>query len=510
MLLFLPVLTGILLVASFPRANQGYLAWIAFVPLIAFVFRTGTRIRAFWGGFAAAAITLTCLLTWIPTLLSHYGGMSSVPAWMCYALMIVLLACYPATACLLAKHWLMRGGQSFLLLFPFSWILFEYLLSLSPFGGFPWLLAGYSQSSCISVIQIADITGVYGISFLILSVNTAIVWLCFRRNWRLQSWAPLVAAAVLVAACVLYGGVALHRWERITPGFRTAMLQANFSIDVPESALNEKYRIRYPQMADSLKSQSIDLLVLPEAPTPVLFQQDASYREDFEKLARRYPFGLVLNNINDRVVEGIERYSNSAFFLDGKGALAGIYDKMHLVPFGEYIPLRRVFFFAESVTKDVGDFYPGQDFTIVNIGIRPSNAIICFEAVFPALVRRFVDRGSQLIINLTNDEWYGDSAAPYQHLAITRLRAVENRRYLLRATNSGISALIEPTGRIQSKTGILREAICEGRFAFLTEKTFYARYGDVFVFLCAIISCGIWMFVEYGNFRKRKRENSEE
>jgi apolipoprotein N-acyltransferase len=147
--------------------------------------------------------------------------------------------------------------------------------------------------------------------------------------------------------------------------------------------------------------------------------------------------------------------------------------------------------FIDIISKDVDSFSPGDDYRVVTIGSHPANVIICFEAVFPRLVRRFVQRGSQLIINLTNDRWYGDSAAPYQHLEIARFRAVENRRYLLRAANSGISAFIEPTGRIQTSTGILRQAICEGHFDFIEADTLYTRYGDVFVLLCAIISCGL-------------------
>jgi apolipoprotein N-acyltransferase len=238
----------------------------------------------------------------------------------------------------------------------------------------------------------------------------------------------------------------------------------------------------------------VDLLILPESPAPIAFQYDPAYRGIFEHLAKRYPLGLIFSNLSYRETGGAEQYFNSAYFLDRNGALEGVYDKMHLVPFGEYIPLKRLFFFAETVTKDVGSFTPGQDYRIVRIGEYPANAIICFEAAFPGLVRRFVQKGSQLIVNLTNDRWYGVSSAPYQHLTIARWRAVENRRYLLRAANSGITAFIEPTGRIQASAGILMQAVVRGRFAFLADQTPYTRYGDVFVFLCAIIVCGIVIY----------------
>jgi apolipoprotein N-acyltransferase len=496
MLLFLPVLTGLLLVASFPLMDQGYLAWVAFAPLIAFVSQTKNRKGAFGGGFAAAGVALSILLIWIPGVLSHYGGMSTALAWIAYGLMVAMLACYPALACVLAKHWILRGGKSFILLFPFIWIVFEYALSISPFGGFPWLLTGYSQSRWLNLIQIVDVTGIYGVSFLILMVNASVAWILLRRSFRFADWTPLLAAGLLLAACLLYGRMSLHRWENTHPRFQVAMLQANLSVDDPEQVQIARFRNDYVRMAKNLEAAPFDLLILPETPTPVLFQSDPVYRNDLQILSARFPLGLIFSNINYREEEGEERYSNSAFFLDRNGKLTGIYDKMHLVPFGEYIPLKKLFFFSESIIKDVGEFYPGNDPKIVKIGDRPSHAIICFEAVFPDLMRRFVNAGSQLIVNLTNDGWYGDSAAPYQHLAITRLRAVENRRFLLRATNSGVSAIIEPSGRIQSSTGILREAICTGHFAFLNEVTFYTRYGDVFVFLCAIISCGAWILIE--------------
>ena len=226
--------------------------------------------------------------------------------------------------------------------------------------------------------------------------------------------------------------------------------------------------------------------------------------------ARRFSLGILFNNVRYAETGGRERYYNSAFYLDGNGSLKGIYDKIHLVPFGEYIPLGHVLSFIGTISRDVGEFDPGRDPLIIPIGGHPSNAIVCFEAIFPELVRRFCEKGSQLIVNLTNDGWYGKSSAPYQHLAIARLRAVENRRYLIRAANTGFSALIEPSGRIQTSSGLFQEVTCEGRFAFLSEKTFYTRYGNVLVFLCAIILIAALVFVEWGKAGICRRRIEEE
>jgi apolipoprotein N-acyltransferase len=510
MLRFLPVLTGFLLVASFPRIHQGYLAWVAWIPLLVFIFYSKSAARAFVGGFIAAAIEFFILFIWIPPVIERYsGGSSTVMAWVAYGLMVSILACYPAIACALTKRLMVRGGNSFLLLLPAIWVLLEFAQSVFPFGGLPWLLAGYSQTGYLPIMQMADITGVYGISFLILWTNTAIAFL-FLRVPRRAAYVPALVAGVALAAGLLYGSSSLRRWGSIPPVFSVAMLQGNILFEDSEAVQVEKFRKGYRRMADSLKN-NIDLLILPESPTPVLFQYDTSYRQELGNLAARYPLGLVFNNIDRRDLEGEGRYFNSAFFLDGNGMLKGIYDKMHLVPFGEYFPFKHLFFFTEIVSKDVGEFHAGRDFRIVEIGNHPSNAIICFEAVFPSLVRRFVEKGSQLIVNLTNDGWYGRSVAPYQHLEIARWRAVENRRYLLRATNSGFSAVIEPTGNIQSATGLMQEGICEGRFAFISEKTIYTRYGNILVFLCAIISIGSAILAElrYGAFRKRQLRRNQ-
>ena len=448
----------------------------------------------------------------MPPVLTRYGGLPAALAWIAYGLLVAVLSCFTALACAVSKYFLQRGGNGFLFLFPAIWILSEYAVTYFPFGGFPWLLTGYTQANYLGVIQIADVTGVYGISFLVAWVNTMTAWIFVRRRHRTAIGIPLIATILFVAAGLAYGAVSLHRFQngrRFESGdrdYRVAMLQLNLSVDEPEQVLADKYRRGYQRMADGLIHSNVDLLVLPESPSPVFFQFDPAFRQAMANLARQFPLGIVFNNISTEE----EKYLNSAFYLDGNGDLKGVYSKIHLVPFGEYIPLKRFFSFIDSISRDVGEFAPGHEATLIEMDGHPSNAVICFEAIFPALVRRFSEKGSQLIINLTNDGWYGRSSAPYQHLAIARLRAVENRRYLIRAANSGFSALIEPTGRIQTSTGLFQEAVCEGRFAFLAGETFYTRYGDVLVFLCAIISVGSLIFIGYRNAAIRKQRRREE
>jgi len=501
--IILPVLSGILLAASFPRMGQGWLAWAALIPLILFLDQAKSRRIAFYGGFLTGVIEFFILMRWIPNVLSHYGSLSPVFAWILYGLFVCVLACYPAIACAVSKHWMLRCGNRLLLSFPLVWVLMEYAQTYAPLGGLPWLCAGYTQTKYLAILQIAEITGIYGISFLLLSFNTAIAWLILQKGRRWLDYTPLITAVLLIVVCLIFGQMRLGRWQMVKPGFQAAMLQGNISFDDPDAVLMDKSRYGYVRMADKLAPNKPDLLILPESPTPIFYQESYSYRRTMEQLSARYPLGLVLSNVNYRENDRDSIYFNSAFFLDRNGVLTGIYDKIHLVPFGEYIPFEKFFFFAETISKDVGGFSSGTTYRTFNVGNHPANAIICFEAIFPGLVRRFVNIGSQLIINLANDGWYGISDAPYQHLEITRLRAIENRRYLLRATNSGISAIIEPTGRIQTSTGLMKKAVCLGKFDFIKEKTFYTQYGDVFVFLCAIILLCLFVEVEYGHYKSR-------
>lgn len=501
----LPVVSGLLLAASFPAAGLGALAWVAWVPLLAAVDRARGRGGAFGAGLLAAGLYTGILLAWIPGVLVRHGGMAPVPAWGAYAALAALLALYPAAACLLVKHLMLRGGRGWILAFPAAWVLGEYALSLSPFGGLPWLLAGYTQADCLPVIQIADLAGVYGVSFLVLALNTAAAR-ALLAGGRVARLAPLGAAGALLLVSLLYGARQLERWEKVEPRYRAAMLQGNIGADEAEAAQAEKFQEGYVAMADRLPVGEIDLLVLPESPAPRLWQLDAGYRSAMRELAARYPLGLVLSNIRlgaEGEGNGEEpRYYNSAFFIDRRGEVAGIYDKIHLVPFGEYIPGSGFLSFVERISSDIGAFSPGGDPGVFSLGGNPASALICFEAVFPSLAREVTRRGSGLLLNLTNDEWYGPGAAPFQHLAISRFRAVENRRYLLRAANSGVTACIEPTGRIQSATGILRQAVGRGSFRFVREQGVYTRYGDVFIFLCAIILLVSVLWVE----RKKRRQ----
>lgn len=503
MLLLLPVLTGLLLAASFPRFDQFYLAWIALVPLILFVHRVHSIKAAFWGGLIAGLLQNSMLLIWMQPVLTRYGGISNGLSWLAFGLLMPVLSAYLAVACLVTKFLARRIGAAAIFLFPAILVCFEYLLSISPFGGFPWLLAGYSQSRFLSLIQIADVTGVYGISFLLACVSVSLSWIFITNYRKMRAYIPLAVMVALILSCLLYGRFSLRRWREADPPYRVAILQGNIAFEDPAASSVDKFLDRYARLANQAKHS--DLLILPESPTPASFDDDSKYRESLASLAKRHPLGMVFNNVrsSEKAVE-VEHF-NSAYLISQEGKPAGTYDQIHLVPFGEYIPLKQFLSFIDTISKDAGEYHPGQDIRIIRIGGRPANAIICFEAVFPGLARRFTLNGSELMINIVNDGWYGNTAAPYQHVQIARFRAIENRRYFLRAANTGISAVIEPNGAITAATGILKEAVCEAKFDFINYQTIYTRYGNVFIYLCAIISCGFLTFSAFKNNDRIRR-----
>ncbi len=472
----------------FPGLSQHYLAWIALAPLLWAILSSRSVLAAAGSGLLAGTVQWLLLLAWIPRVMMYYGGLPPVAAWALLALLSLYLGLYHAAACLCTRYCMNRGGPAYLLLFPFCWIGTECLRSYFLTGGFPWLLLGYSQTESPRLIQIADVTGVFGLSFFIAWVNTAAVWLWIYRRRLLLALCPTAGAVSMLLGLLLYGENALSRWERVNAPHTVVMLQGDLAPEESFAQLAWKSQEGYVAMLKEMGGAPVDLLLLPEAPAARSFQYDAEHRAAMQQLARGTRVGLVLNNVHREEAGESERYYNSAYFLAPDGGLLGRYDKIHLVPFGEYVPWSSLFFFLDTVTRDVGSFSPGSNYEVANMGGHPLNAVICFEAVFPQLSRRFVRKGSTLMVNLTNDRWYGDSAAPYQHLLMARWRAVENRRFFLRATNSGISAIITPTGKIQASSGLLREEVCSGRFGWIRETTVYSRHGEAFAVLCAIIT----------------------
>lgn len=475
--------------------------------------------RALSVGWIAGLIAFVGIVWWVVTAMHIYGKMPLLPS---YAVMLLLagylglfVGLYAAGVAKLqaaSRPWLILAAPSL-------WVTLE-LLRTHLLTGFPWELLGYSQYRVLTVIQIADATAVYGVSFLIVMVNIALSELLRHFLSRAAGaspamsplsrlpWKPLLATALAVGLTLLYGHTRLGD-EQATPADRTVnirLVQAN--IDQAhkwDAAYRRETLDRYDRLTTDGGAGS-DLIIWPEAATPFLFEQETPYREEVHRLVRSQGIPLLFGSPALRSYSTGKPYLlNSAYLLTGDGRIAGRYDKQHLVPFGEYIPLKSsLLFFLDKLVEGIGDFEAGPEPTILTIPAKPAppvasgpsssavgarfGVVICYEVIFPDLVRRFADRGADFMVTITNDAWFGWSAAPAQHFSMAVLRAVENRTAFARAANTGISGFIDRDGRILEASPIFEERALTGRLRAGNHPTFYSKYGDVFAYGCVIIA----------------------
>ena len=512
---FLAALSGVLQILIFPLPGLYILGWIAFAPLLVAILHArrpttlqlpdapGAKLvpanffQAFLLGYLSGIIWYAGTCYWIYNTMHQYGGLN-VPA----ALGALLLFCLY----LALYHGAFAGlvgpvadparsvSRRALVSAPFLWVAVE--LARTRITGFPWDLLGTSQVDNIPLARIATATGVYGISFEIMVVNTAFTAaFLIRRSQR-----SMLLLAALSAALVLQIG----RWiaPAPLPTDRSAvLLQENVSIldssawtkDFFHSTLTEFSSLSEKPVTQASSSASTrpDLIVWPESPAP-FYTSDPLFREAVSGLAERTKQWVVAGSLGVRnaseTPEQATEVFNSGVLVSPRGEWVSRYDKVHLVPFGEYLPFKQIFSFAGGLTKEVGDFSRGTARDPINAGDKKLGVFICYESVFPDEVRRFAKNGAQVFVNISNDGWYGDSGAYAQHLAQARMRAVENARWILRSTNTGVTAAIDPYGRIVASIPRKTRATLVAPYAVTNVTTFYTRHGDWFAYLCAIIS----------------------
>ena len=528
--LLLAGISGILLPFCFPRFDFSLLAWIALIPLH-FAIEGRRKSQAFWTGWLAGTIGFTGIMGWVVTAMHLYG---KVPLAISYAILLLLAAylglyvgIYGAGV-VWFRELIPRYG---LFLAPCLWVSLE-LLRTYLLSGLPWALLGYSQYRQIELIQFADHTGVYGVSFVIVLVNVAlaelILWLMpFFRGFRPAAlpWELMTAAALLLILAWSYGlwlstGTPLSDVARTTVS--VGVVQPNIDQAVKwDTAYREGTLQRYENLMARLDTSS-DLVVWPEAATPFLFEREPEYQLRLIALANRAHASLLFGSPALRYYPDRRPYLlNSAFLLSPDGHLLGRYDKQHLVPFGEYIPLKSsLLFFLDKLVEGIGDFEPGPGPTILSVSPRSHSngtanetssikpvkfgVLICYEVIFPDLVRRLASNGAEFFVTITNDAWFGDSSAPSQHFSMVVFRSVENHLAFARSANTGISGFIDPFGRIVEATPIFTEQTLQGRLQTWAPRTFYSRHGDVFAYGCVILCALVWL---YGIFRTKGPEH---
>ena len=481
----LALLSGVMLAASFPLPGISPLAWFALVPLL-LTLRDRTPRQVCTLGFCAGLVAYLGILYWLNIVMTTYGKLPLVLSLLLYIVLSAYLALYLGWV-----TWLVRLAMEWritpVISLPVFWVAAEYLRSVA-LTGFPWASFGYTQYKILPVIQIADIAGVHGVSFLLALTNAVCLRIVNSFICREQCRYPLRSVAVM--AVVLFSTVwyGLNQLNEIDDGpiARVALIQGNIPQDVKwDPAFVEGTVSKYERLSREVTAHGTDLLIWPESALPLFYQKDDLYGGRLRLLARELETSLLFGSPafereGDRV-----RYLNSAFLVNYEGKDLGRSDKHHLVPFGEYVPLARLLPFVHKMVEGIGDFVPGKTLEPLQASFGKVGVLVCFEGIFPDLSRRYVAAGSRLLVNITNDAWFGRSSAPWQHLSMTVFRAIENRVPVARAANTGISAFISSRGEIEQASSLFVEATPYGEVRLgQGERTVYNRIGDLFSLIC--------------------------
>ncbi len=488
----LAAISGALLALSFPRWGHPALAWIALVPLLVPAALAGSAARAFGYGLLTGLVHFAGVLYWIPRVMTEYGGLADAAAWIAHVLLVAYLALFPALFAAGTALLCRRFGAVAVACAPALWVTTE-LGRIHLFTGFPWELLGYSQTAVLPVAQLASLVGVLGLSALVAAVNASLAFAVIVRDARCVR--PLAGMAAVVLAAVGFGGWRLEASTLLERGqpLRVAALQGNVAQhDKWNPVLRDRILDSYLDLTRAAAAAGARLVVWPEAATPFAFEGDPARTAAIRSVARETGAHLLLGT-TEIVRDGAPRYFNAAVLVEPTGRTAGFYRKHHLVPFGEYVPLRRLLFFVSPLVEAVGDFTAGPGPRTLVMDGQPLGTAICYEIIYPGLVRGFVTRGSRLLATVTNDAWYGRSAAPYQHFQQAAMRAIEQGRFLVRAANTGISGVVDPYGRIVARTPLFVQRTIAAEVRLLDERTVYSRTGDILAYACACVTAlALW------------------
>lgn len=512
---FAGLCTSLLLVLSFPHADVGGLAFVALVPLL-LALRDAPPRAAAQLGFVAGAAFFGGLLYWLTGVMTHYGGLPIIGGAAILALLVAYLSIYIALFAAIVAAGVARLGPAGYLAAPFVWTGLE-LLRGRLLTGFPWGTLGATQWRHPGILQAGALGGVALVSWLVVLANAGVAILLVRgasRRVRLAGAAALLA----VAAAALFGGrVARHLPQGDGEAIPVAAVQANVPQDRKWRPEEEAATVtRLIDMSRQAVAEGARLVVWPESSSPLSYYRPAGEaamamaikgdEEDAERVAafvRESGITLVAGAVQYRHRGGRSRAYNSAFVSVPQGGFRESYDKVHLVPFGEYVPLQRVLFFVNRMVQGaVSEFEAGDRIAPLSTPFGAAGTLICYEAIFPEQVRRLTS--ARFLLNLTNDAWFGRSAAPRQHLAMTAVRAAENHRWMLRAANTGISAIVDPAGRLVAETPLEEERLLRGTIHARADVTPYAAHGDLFAWGCAIVAAVAG--VRWRAWRARRRD----
>jgi len=491
-------MSGVLLALSFPKFGHPAIAWIALTPLLVALASPGKDVslaRAFGLGLTTGAIYLGGTLYWLSTVMSRYGDINTAGAIAINALFVAYLALYPTLFAVVMRRLTVAFGASALAAAPFVWTATE-LGRMYVFTGFPWALLGYSQATVLPIAQAASIAGVFGVSAIVASVSAALAGVVIARAWRP---AALVLAGVLLVA--VWGHLRARDAALTRQGqpLRVGLVQPNVLEEERETAgRGPDILQRNLSMTREALAKGVSLVVLPESTlSPYTLDDYAEVSRSVRQIARDSGVPILLGSDQYQWrTEGtrreVEKSFNAAFMLRADGTTGAVYRKMHLVPWGEYVPLRDWLTFVGPLVQAIGrGFDAGDEMTLLPLGRHQISTAICYEIIYPDLVRRFVVEGSELLTTITNDSWFGPTSAPYQHFEQASMRAIEEGRYLVRAATSGVSGIVDPYGHVLARTDIYHPAVVVGDVRLLPVRTPYSLVGDVFAYASAILTLAL-------------------
>jgi len=492
---FLPVLSAVLLILAYPNFNFEFLAWVAFIPLF-FALENKKPKQRFLTGYLFGIVFFSGILYWLANV-----------TWPGMIALVLIMSFFPAIFCLPVSSSFLPAGRhgvfrpSSVVLIPALWVATEYLRSHF-LTGFPWALLGYSQSFNLPIIQVADITGVYGVSFLVILVNFGVYLALRKKPGRFY---------VLFFVFILFSLAFGYGWKRIaqvhpSQGLKVAVIQAN----IPQAIKwDPRYRKsimdRYVAVTKDSLSEKPRLVVWPETALPG-YLEEKNLKKEITDLAKSGDIYLLTGTLRE---SGRNTY-NSASLISNEGKVLASYDKIHLVPFGEFIPFEKSLFPIRSfIDKPVGNFDRGDEFTVFKFKFTETlskskrirkathfhrfSVLICFEDIFPELSAKFVRKGARFLVNITNDAWFGKTAAAFQHMQCSVFRAVENRVPVLRAANTGVSCIIDHRGKItrfvkEGNHRIFVSGYASENIVPTFGGSFYTRFGDVFAWGCIAVA----------------------
>ena len=483
----LAVLSGLLLALSFPKFGHGAVAWVALAPLLIALAGARSRAHGLRLGYVTGAVSALGLVYWTALVVTQFGGLPMPLAAGVMVLLCLALALFPALFGWWMAAWVLALGARAVLLAPLAWVATEILRAHTLFN-FAWCLLGYSQHENLPVLQLARYAAVYGVSFLVAGVSAVLAYMTVEPRPSRRRRAGLAAVAVL-AAVWAHGYWLLRTPVPAGERLRVGLVQASIAQDdkwEPGQAWRNVQR--HLDLTRRASDQGARLVVWPESAVPFFFDREPAVADVLRRAARENGVHLIFGN-DDRDAGDDERRFRiwvGAKMLDPAGQVVLRYHKIRLVPFGEYVPVQSVLSAVGvgKLVQRVGEFTPGEELATGTAAGHRLAVFICYEAIFPDLVRGFAQGGADLLVNITNDGWYGRTSAPYQHMAMAVFRAVENGKYLVRAANTGITAIVDPRGRVRAKTALFEETVLVGDAGIVPGRTPYTRHGDVLAWAC--------------------------